>query len=450
MHPGGVLCIPGVDAVGIVGGSPEETSLPTLRRPFYGWYIVGAAVIMQAMPSGLVMQAFGTYVVLLEAEYGWSRAALAGAFSVMRIEEGLLGPIEGWLLDRFGPRAIMRVGTIMFACGMFLIARTDSLLDFYIAFVVIAVGVSLAGFLALTTAVVQWFDRRRSLAMGIALLGGASGGLMLPLVVSALETYGWRAVAAGSGVIVLAVGLPMVQVIRNQPERYGMYPDGIAPDDTPEGIEERALLPRMEFTVREALRTGAFWLISLAHAASVLVVSVVTVHLTPHVVSLGYSLQQAALVITVQTVANLIARPIGGLISDRVGSRAVILVAMLMHAAALGLLARAEAPWMLWAFAVLNGLGWGTRVPVIVSMRAEYFGSRSFGTIMGISTMVVTVAAVAAPVLAGWSFDVLGSYTLSFTILAVLAGVGSLFVVFLPPPRAADAAAEGAPERVTA
>lgn len=114
----------------------------------------------------------------------------------------------------------------------------------------------------------------------------------------------------------------------------------------------------------------------------------------------------------------------------------MIVVAMLLHAMALALLARATTPWMLRAFAVLNGLAWCARVPVVVSMRAEYFGSRSFGTIMGFSTMVVTVAAVAAPVLAGWSFDVLGSYTLSFTILAVLAGAGSLFVVFLPSPMA--------------
>lgn len=405
-------------------------------------------MVLQALPSGLVMQAFGTYVVLLGAEYGWSRAALSGAFSVMRIEEGLLGPIEGWLLDRFGPRAIMRVGVLMFAAGMFLLSRTDSILDFYLAFVVIAVGVSLAGFLALTTAVVQWFERKRSLAMGIAMLGGASGGLMLPFVVGALETYGWRPVSAASAVIVLVVGLPLVQVVRNQPARYGLHPDGIAPEpDRALAEGETAPPPRIEFTARAAMRTRAFWLISLAHAASVLVVSVVTVHLAPHAVALGYSLQEAALVVTVQTVANLIARPLGGLISDRVGSRSVIFVSMLLHAVALGLLARAEAPWMLWGFAVLNGVAWGARVPVIVSMRAEYFGARSFGTIMGLSSMVVTVAAVAAPVLAGWSFDVLGSYTLSFTILAVLAGVGSLFVVFLPPPRPAEGA-EATPARV--
>ncbi len=416
--------------------------LARIKRPFYGWYIVGAAIVLQVMPSGLVMNAFGTYVVLLEREFGWSRAVLSGAFAVMRIEEGLLGPIEGWLLDKFGPRAVMRVGTILFALGLFMFAQVDSIIDFYIAFTVIAVGVSLAGFLALTTAVVNWFERKRSMAMGLALLGGAAGGLILPLVVNALEVWGWRTVANASAIIVLVVGLPTVQVIRGRPEEYGLLQDGRSRDETA-GVTadgQARYEPPIEFTAREAMRERAFWLISLAHAASVLVVSVVTVHFALHAVELGYTLQQAALVIGIQTVANLVARPIGGWVSDLVGSRLVILLSMLTHAVALLLLAHAVEFWMLAAFAVLNGLAWGTRVPVIVAMRAEYFGSRSFGTIMGISSVVVTAASVVAPVLAGWSYDVLGSYTLSFTILAVLAGMGSLFVVFTPPPTRASTA----------
>lgn len=411
--------------------------LRNLKRPFYGWYIVAAAIVFQAMPSGLINQSFGTYVVLLEREFGWNRATLSGAFAVMRVEDGLLGPIEGWLLDRFGPRAVMRIGTVLFAIGLFLFARVESVFDFYAAFMIIAVGTSLAGFLALTTAVVNWFERQRSVAMGVALLGGAAGGLLLPLVVAALDQWGWRAVANASGVIVLAIGLPVVQVIRRRPQDYGMFPDGRPPDPV-SAAQDGAPAPTGqeagEFTARQALRTRAFWFISLAHASSVLVVSVITVHFTPHAVAMGFTLQQAALVITIQTVANLVSRPTGGWLSDQIGSRAVLLMAMLGHAVALLLLAFAINFWMLAGFALLNGLAWGARVPVSVAMRAEYFGSKSFGTIMGLSSMVVTASSVAAPVAAGWSYDVLGSYTLSFTVLAVLAAVGSLFVVFTPPP----------------
>jgi MFS family permease len=116
-----------------------------------------------------------------------------------------------------------------------------------------------------------------------------------------------------------------------------------------------------------------------------------------------------------------------------------------MHAAALLLLTFAQSIWMVGAFAVLNGFAWGARVPVVVSMRAEYFGSRSFGAIMGFSSLVVTGGSVAGPVLAGFWYDSVGSYTAAFTVLAVLAALGSTFLVFTPPPRAVRRPVEATP-----
>jgi MFS family permease len=137
------------------------------------------------------------------------------------------------------------------------------------------------------------------------------------------------------------------------------------------------------------------------------------------------------------TAANFIGRPVGGWIANRTSSRAVIMACMLMHATSLLALAYSSAVAVIVAFAVMNGLAWGARVPVVVTMRAEYFGSTSFGAIMGLSTSVVTIASVSAPLLAGLSYDLTGSYTLGFTALAAAAALGSLFVVFLPKPTAA-------------
>ncbi len=410
-----------------------------LTRPFYGWWIVGAAVVLQALPAGLLQQAYGAYVVLLEREFGWSRTTLSGAFSVVRMEEGLLGPLQGWMLDRFGPRTVMRVGNVIFAGGFFVFAQINSVVGFYAAFMIMAIGASLAGFLSVTTAIVNWFDRKRSMAMGIALLGTAVGGLMLPLVVLGLENWGWRAMANISGAIILVVGLPFVQIVRHKPEQYGLLPDGRTPDAivTVDGVEVTPS-PQPEqasFTTRDAMRTRAFWFISLSHTASVLVVSVVMVHFVAYATTdLGYSLSAAAGIVTLQTITNLIGRPLGGWLADRTSSRLVTAVAMLGHATALLLLAYAEAGWMVIAFALLNGLAWGARVPVVVSMRAEYFGAKSFGAIMGVSSLVVTLGGVIAPVVAAWAYDATGSYTMSFTILAILAALGSLFLVFLPKP----------------
>lgn len=412
--------------------------LRILKRPFYGWWIVASAIVLQALPSGLMQQAYGAYVVLLEREFGWSRTTLAGAFSAIRMEEGLLGPVQGWMLDRFGPRMVIRIGVVVFALGFFLFARINSIPGFYVAFLVMAVGASFAGFLSITTAIVIWFERRRSMAMGLALLGTAIGGLALPLVVRGLELWGWRTMADVSGVLILAFGLPAAQLIRNRPQELGLLPDGRLPgetrvtaDGTPQAEEAEA-----SYTTREAMRTRAFWFISLAHTASVLVVSVVNVHFVPYATeTLGYSLSHAALIVTVQTVTNLLGRPLGGWLADIVGSKPVTGISVLAHAVALLLLTFATSPWMIIIFALLNGLAWGARVPVVVSMRAEYFGSKSFGAIMGVSSLVVTLGSVVAPIAAAWAYDVSGTYTHSFVVLAVLAGLGSLFVFFLPPPR---------------
>jgi len=417
-----------------------------LKRPFYGWWIVGAAIVLQVLPSGLPQQAYGSYVVLLEREFGWSRTTLSGAFSAVRMEEGLLGPLQGWLLDRFGPRVVMRVGVIVFGGGFFMFARIDTVVGFYVAFLVMAVGASLMGFLSITTAIVNWFQRLRSTAMGLALLGTALGGLALPIVVWGLETWGWRTVADASGLIVLVVGLPVTQIVRHRPQHYGLLPDGRDPNDSTTRAAGARLDEGPTLTAREAMKTQAFWFISFAHTGSVLVVSVIQVHFILYVTEdLGLSLAAAAWMFTLQTITNLIARPLGGWIADRTNSRYVTAIAMLGHMVALLVLAFVTNPWGVAVSALLNGACWGVRVPVIVSMRAEYFGSGSFGAIMGISSLVVTSGAVMAPVAAAWAYDALGSYTLSFVVLAVLAGLSSLFLFFLPPPPVAGESEEAIP-----
>lgn len=417
--------------------------LSGLKRPFYGWWIVGAAIVLQALPAGLLQQAYGSYVVLLEREFGWSRTTLSGAFSAVRMEEGLLGPIQGWMLDRFGPRAVMRIGVVFFSGGFFLFARIDSVVGFYVAFMVMAIGASMVGYLSVTTAIVNWFERKLSTAMGLALLGTAVGGLALPLIVWGLETWGWRTMANVSGLIVLVVALPVTQIVRHKPQQYGLLPDGRQPGDvTARGEDGAEEFEAPSLTARQAMRTRAFWYISVAHTAGVLVVSVIQVHFIVYVTEdLGLSLAAAAWMFTLQTVTNLIARPIGGWIADRTSSRNTTAFAMLGHMAAMLILAFSTNVWTVGFSALLNGAAWGIRVPVVVSMRAEYFGTRSFGAILGISSMVVTGGAVVAPIAAAWGYDALGSYTVSFMVLALLAGLGSLFLFFLGPPAGSTAPA---------
>ncbi len=414
-------------------------------RIFYGWWIVSAGFLINTVNGGLVFHAFGAYVVLLENEFGWSRTAFAFAFALQRVESGLLGPVEGWAIDRFGPRRVMMTGIVIFALGFFAFSQVDSLLTFYVAFLVIALGSALGSFLPVTVAVVNWFNNRRALALAMVSMGFAAGGLVQPIVVALLEGLGWRTMAVASGVFVLAVGLPLATLVRHRPEDYGMRPDG-APVSEADGP------PETGFTARQAMRTRAFWFIALGHSSSLLVIGAVMVHFVAHVNdSLGYSLGFAASMITVMTVAMVIGQTvIGGVLGDRINKRRTIIIALFGHTVALLLLAYATNVWMVLGFVIINGLAMGVRGPLIQAMRADYFGRVSFGTIMGFSSLVMMIGITIGPVIAGISYDITGSYEIGFTLLAILAGFGSLFFVFATKPELPEQLAEPSPSAVPA
>ena len=185
---------------------------------FRGWWVVGSGGLANFFGAILFMQAFGAYVLLIEDEFGWSKAALAGAFALARLESGLLGPLQGWMIDRFGPRVIMRCGLVIFGLGMIALSQIASIWDFYIVVFAIALGNSLGGFLSVTVALVNWFNRHRAKALAVAQLGFSLGGVLVPITIFAMETFGWRATAIASGIIILLVAWPVTRVMHHRPE----------------------------------------------------------------------------------------------------------------------------------------------------------------------------------------------------------------------------------------
>ena len=419
--------------------------LPSPRKVFYGWWIVAAGFSVQALVGALLFHPFGLYVVEFEEEFGWNKTKLSLAFSLARVEDGLLGPVQGWMIDRFGPRAVMRVGVVLFALGFVAFSQMNSLPTFYATFMLIAIGAALAGFLSVTTAVVNWFVRRRTLAVGIALIGVASGGLMTPIIAALFNAVGWRGTALISAALVLAIGLPAAQLVRHRPGTYGLRPDGDPPAAGNGAASGGPEPSEVSMTTRAALRSRAFWLISFAHAASLLVVSAVMVHFVAHVKErLDYSSGEAASLITLMTGMVIAGQVAGGWAGDRASSRLLIALCMLGHAVALLLLTFATSLWMVLAFAAVHGTAWGVRAPVMLAMRAEYFGPHSYGTIMGFSSLVIMLGMIVGPVFAGAVYDSTGSYEAAFTLLALVAAAGSLLMLFTtkpkPPPARSDEA----------
>ena len=406
------------------------------KRLFYGWYMVAAGSAMQFLQAGLMTQSFGAYVAVLQAERGWSKTALSGAAALQQMEAAILGPLLGWFIDRFGPQGMIRVGIFVFGLGLMLLSQTDTLPSFYGAFLVVALGSSLCGFFPVNIALINWFERWRARALSSMSIGLALGGISVPLVAWSLQNYGWRATAFSSGVIAIVVGLPLALVIRRRPEDHGLTVDGLPPKVAQTTQELHALSSDRDFTAREALRTPAFWLLSLGHGFALLVVHAVSVHSITHMnQGLGYSVEQAALVYTLLTVSQIGGVAIGWLIGDRYKKRLIAAACMLMHMAGLLLLTYAVNVAMVLSFAVLHGAAWGLRGPFMQAIRADYFGRSAIGMILGLSLMIIVVGQVGGPMIAGIFADLTGNYRTGFTILALLAGLGSLFFILARKPK---------------
>ncbi len=431
--------------------SSYTSQINQMLRPaghlFYGWYIVGAAGGIQLLSGLLWMQCYGAYVVLLQAEFGWSKALVAGAFALTRIESGILGPLQGWLADKYGPRAVLRVGIVIFALGFMLFSQIETLLGFYVTFALIAVGSSLGGFATVMVALVNWFHRNRSKAVALSQTGYSLGGLCVPLVILCLEAFGWRGTALMSGFVVLIVGLPLVQMVKHRPQDHGEVADGVVSpaasgdDETnmPQASmpgQKTTFVPGEDFTAKQAMRTPAFWLISVGHACALLVVSSMMVHLVPHLTEgLHYSLAQAGFVVALMTAFQMSGQVFGGFLGDRFNKQVICVICMIAHTAGLLLITYASSLWMVVVFAILHGLAWGIRGPLMVALRADYFGTTSFGTIMGFSSLIVMLGMSTGPVLAGYLADVYGNYEMGFTILSVGALLGSVCFIFASPPK---------------
>ncbi len=400
---------------------------------FYGWRMVAAGGGIQFLQSALLHQAFGAYFAVLIEEFGWSKTALSGAAALQPMEAAVLGPVLGWVVDRFGPQGMIRIGIVTFGIGFILLSQIDSLAGFYGAFILIALGSSLCGFFPVNVAIILWFEKFRARALSALSLGLALGGIIMPLVAWWMQSFGWRATAFASGVVVIVVGWPLAQVFRRRPEDYGLTVDGLPRAVAGAGQTEAG--EQREYSAREALHTSAFWLLSLGHGFALLIVYAVNVHAITHMKEgLGYSVSQAALVITLMTVAQVGGVLIGWAIGDRFQKRFIAAVCMLMHAAGLLMLTYAAGAAMLVAFALLHGGAWGLRGPFMQAIRADYFGRRSIGMILGLSSVIVVIGQIGGPMVAGALADLTGNYRAGFTVLALLAGLGSLFFLLAKRP----------------
>jgi MFS family permease len=413
---------------------------------FYGWRMVGAACGIQFLLAAFLTQALGLYIAVLSDEMGWSKTTLSGAAALQSVEAAIIGPVLGWVMDRMGPQKMIRWGMVLFAAGLLLLSQVDSVGSFYASAILMAIGASLGGYFPLSVALVQWFEKFRARALSIMSLGLAMGGLVVPLMAWSMQQWGWRATAAGSGVLVLLTGLPMAGIIRRRPEDHGEHIDGVDPAlaaaaDLAEG--RTAGPAQIEFTVAQALRTRAFWMLAIGHGLALLVVSAVNVHAITHMKEgLGYSFTTASWVILIMTFGQLAGVLLGAGMGDWFDKRKVAALCMLAHGIGMLCLTYATHMAALVAFGVFHGIAWGLRGPFMQAIRADYFGRNAIGLILGLSAAIIALGQIAGPMIAGVLADLTGDYRLGFSLLALLAALGSLSFMLATKPALPHSAVE--------
>lgn len=404
------------------------------KRPVYtGWKVVGASAGFWALQSMLWMQGFGNIAVELRNNFGWSKTLFSTAFSGTRTGIAILGPIVGIGIRRHGTKSVLRAGSVFILLGFLALSQIQTQLHFILALSVAAFGMAFAGFITITSALVQWFERKRAQALSFQTMGFAIGGFAGPLLVVAFNVFGWRWSLAGSGVVLSLGGWFAAGTIGIDRASTNEPMDGIerGGDDG----ERAAGVSDVHFSVGAAVRTRAFWMVSLGHGAALLVVTAVIAHVALYLTEdRGFSPQRAALIAGIIPVFQFFGTGLGGYLGDRMNKRVIVVIAMCFHGVGLLVMTWIESPLTIGLFVVMHGLAWGARGPLMQAIRADYFGSTNFAEIMGWSAIVVLSGTVVGPLIAGVLADATGNYRLGFTIIALLTLAGNGFWALASPP----------------
>jgi len=393
---------------------------------FYGWYVVTGAFAAWALAFG-VLYAFGAFFTPLSKTFDANRASVAGLFGVTLGLANALGWASGWAADRFGARRLVLVGGVVIGVGLLLASRATSLWHLYVTYS-LGVGLGLACITVPTTETVQhWFVRRRGLATGIAVGGGAAGNLAAPpLFAALLRVWSWQTLFVATAVVV-AAGIALASCLLDRaPERRGLRPDGDSGSGTPE--------PAGGMAIGAVIRTPTFWALYAAVCVGSLGAFVPFVHLVPDAESHGIHPVTAALLMGMIGAGSLAGRLLIGAAADRVGRRRAFGVSLLGMASFLAWWLISEQVWSLGVFALGFGLGYGSFLALSPALAADYFGAHHAGVIIGVLYTALVPGCVLGPTLAGWAYDLSDSYMLPIAASTTTMLVAAAIAWTLPRP----------------
>ncbi len=422
----------------------NKTGLKEQR--FYGWTAVIGVMLAYGGLCGDITYAYGIFLPAMAESFRWSRSALSGPYGFFIIVGGMLGPVAGMTVSRFGARKNIILCNIVAAFGLLGMSQIKELWHVYLFFGVMAgMGLGFGEFVSVTTVINNWFIRKRSLAMGLLFASGGVAGLAFPpLITRMISGLGWRTAWVCIAAIHLVLTVVLAGIfIRSRPEDVGQSPDGrsyiTSQLSSETKVQNRVYQTSSDWKLRDALRTPTLWLIVALFSIFFFASNILITHQVVYLQGLNFSPMMSATVFGLMIGISIIGRLVSGVLALRFEGR--YLAAGFLTSMGLGILALIYARDIsfIYLYSILTGIGFGGMVVLMPSLLGAYFGRAYYSQILGWTTPVVTIVCAAGPVIAGFLYDLTGKYILSFFLASASIFVSALIALLCLPPRSSGA-----------
>ncbi len=405
-----------------------------MQKIYYGWWIVLACFFIALFVSSIVFFGFTAFFEPLVKEFGWSYTQVSFAASLRGMEMGLFAPLIGFLVDRFGSRKLILVGIIITGIGLICLAFTHSLTMYYASFILLSFGAGGCASVVTTTAVINWFDKNAGKALGIMSSGFGASGLLVPVIVWLIDIYDWRIALLLLGVGMWIIGVPLSFIIRNKPE------DSIVEDTRKVNKADFNSLyppevPNGELSFREAVKDKTFLYLNFVEAIRMMTLSAVILHIMPYLGSLGMSRYHTGMIAAALPLCSIIGRLSFGWLGDTCDKRYIMALSYGLMSIGMLALCYADRIWGgVYLFLLFFSPGFGGLLVLRSSIIREYYGSKSFGKMVGILMGFASIGGIIGPTIAGWTFDTMGSYYLIWMVFCLLTLISGFVILCATPP----------------
>ncbi|MFC1919788.1 MFS transporter [Chloroflexota bacterium] len=409
-------------------GSPTRSSF------FYGWVIVAACAVLLIVSAGLTFS-FGVLFKPIVADFGWSRAATSGVYSIRLLIQAVSALPLGWLADRYGPARVMIFCALMVGLGMVLTSQINALWQLYLTYGLIF-GIGTSGGFAITSATTaRWFVRRRGLALGVMSSGVGLGTLaIVPITERLIDAFDWSRACLILGIAAGVVMIAGALLLRRSPEDIGQRPYGMKELVLHPGESNvsgtKPIAPETDISLRGAVRTKPLWMLVFVYFLFAVSLNMVMLHLVNYATDLHISSLMAATFVSVVGASGIVGRLAMGTASDRIGGDKALAICCAILAVTLVWLIFSREPWMFYLFAVVFGFAYGGEIPQIPALIGRFFGLRALAALVGTVVAAASIGGALGSWLGGQIFDATGSYQVAF-VIAALAALCSLVITLM-------------------